>query len=91
MEMSLQKGTLSVTASLHRRGHAQRLMHAAEAVPHEVEGDGCRVVLDGLAENVRQTGEPTRRGLRRGPPTLSCAQSFTGSVRPTRCLNSRAF
>jgi hypothetical protein len=45
-------------AGFHRGRHAERLMHAAEVVVHEVEGCRCRVVLNLLAEGVGQAREP---------------------------------
>lgn len=36
-------------------------MHAAKVVPHEVEREGRRVVLDFLAEGVRQAREAAHR------------------------------
>jgi hypothetical protein len=38
----------------HRRGHAERLVHAAEIVKHEVERQGVNVVVDLAAERIRE-------------------------------------
>jgi len=43
----------------HRRSNPQGLMHATEVVPRVPEGDHVRVILQLLAERVRQPGETT--------------------------------
>ena len=45
-------------AERHGRGHAQRLMHTAEIVVHDIERDGGAVIDEILAETVRQSREP---------------------------------
>ena len=45
-------------ACCHRRGHAERLMAAAEVVMGEMQGDSRAVVFQLFTEPVRQAGEP---------------------------------
>lgn len=45
-------------ASLHRRSHAQSLVNPAEVIVHEVERHSMGLVLDLLAEGVRQPSHP---------------------------------
>lgn len=47
--------------SLHRRRHAQGLMHTAIVVVHVMESDSVTVVLGFLAESVCEPGKPARR------------------------------
>src|SRR4029079_17376329 len=45
-------------ASGHCRGHFQRFVDAAEIVEHEIERNRVNVVVELLAESVREPGEP---------------------------------
>jgi len=44
--------------SFHCRSNTERLMHANKVVVHLVERDGMNVILDSLAERIRQASEP---------------------------------
>jgi len=51
--------------NLHRGCDPQRLVHAAEIEVHCVERDGCTVMLEFLAEGVRQASEAPLRHTKR--------------------------
>src|SRR5690242_6578690 len=53
----LNRPHMRTQASFHRRSNPKRLMHADEVVVHMKQGDHCDVVLNLLAEGIRQTGE----------------------------------
>lgn len=44
-------------SSLHGGGDAERLMHPTEVIVHEIQGHSVTVIVDLLAESVRQPRE----------------------------------
>jgi hypothetical protein len=55
---------------------------APEVVIHEVERDGCCVVLDLFAERIRQAGEPATTP--QPSPYTSCTTTSGGSTQTLR-------
>lgn len=67
---------------LHCRGYAQRLMHAAEVVIHEVESEGMTVIVDFLRERVGEPGEAAHLHPHREVLALDVAGRDVAESRP---------
>ena len=58
-------------------------MDAAEVVPHEVNCDRVRVVLDFFAKAIGQSGEPARKHPAHAHPRGFDSEKRSGSLDPT--------